>query len=252
MGETERGGAGGGRAGGDRGIVHRWVSRPRPWSAALAVALAVSATVAGAAAWPAAGDEPVPAPLRVAVVGDSLVFQSAHEQAATLDARGWTGTVSGNPGQAVDAPAVVEDLEDAAASDAEVVVIATATNDNVAVASRAAEIGFGAALDEYRGRLAATLDRFGDRCVVVVNASEDIGAIYSPWAVPAVDAALADVTADAGGVVVDWNRAAAAHPEWFGPDHLHFEGSADPAAGASAYASAIASGVEACAGPPSR
>jgi len=108
------------------------------------------------------------------------------------------------------------------------------------------------ALDEYRTRLADTVDRFGDRCVVVVSAREDLSPFYSPWMVPLVDAALAEVTAAAGGVVVDWNAASEAHPEWFGPDQLHFEGSADPAVGAAAYAEAIAAGVTSCAGSPAR
>lgn len=149
----------------------------------------------------------------VLVIGDSLTVGA--ESAGVEDqlrAAGWEPTVDGKIGRRTD-----EAMVRLAAHDGEewaAVVIALGTND----ASDAAG---------YRTRLAAVLDRLPGVPVIVVPPAWSRVAPLVPAAVELADARpQLRVTA--------WPFAVAQHPEWVGPDGVHYS-----AAGYAAYATDI-------------
>ena len=220
------------------------------------VAIPIVSQLSGADASPAAGDPAVEGvaagspevPPSVAVVGDSLVFQTADEQRAALRDRGHVEvTVFGDPGQPMTAPTIGAHLD--AALDADVVVIATASNDNVANAIRADEVGQAQALAEYHELLDRTLDRFDGRCVVLVDVRDVSSELYRTSFAPQTNSELRRVAAERPHtVVVAWSDLSRAHgDDWFVGDRLHFDsGTERRQAGADAYADAVVDGVAGC------
>jgi hypothetical protein len=207
------------------------------------------------AAPPATAAAPTTEPAAsVAVIGDSLIFQTLTEQNDAISRRGFDPKVYGRPSVPL-SDSWVQGYLAATAKDRTVraVVIATASNDNVEAADRAAMVGQTAAIAEYRARLEATIDQLASRCVVVVNVRSTSAAVYSPKLAASTNAAIADVAAAHAGrvVAVDWDSISRQHrADWFIGDGLHFEdlpsGGERRQAGADAYADAIAAGVSRC------
>jgi hypothetical protein len=190
-----------------------------------------------------------PEPVRVAVVGDSLIATTTHEQQAELARRGYDATVEGNPGKPLTDPWTQARLGET--DGAAIVVIATASNDNVQLAQRAAEVGGAQASAEYGRALSSTLDRLRAPCTVIVDVREQSSAIYRPATASATNATLRAVSLASGHptVVVPWSVHSAGHDhtDWFADDELHFiTGSQRQDAGVEAYSRAIADGVDQC------
>ena len=196
-----------------------------------------------------AGSEP-----SVAVIGDSLIFQTLAEQTDALRRRGFDPEIHGRPGVPLSDRWVKAQL-DAVARDQAVrtVVIATASNDNVETSTRAVTVGPRAATAEFTARLEAAIDQLAGRCVVIVDVRSTSAAIYAPAFAPTTNAAIASVVAGhpTSAVEVDWDAISRPHRhDWFIADELHFEaigtGTDRHQAGADAYAAAIADGVSRC------
>jgi hypothetical protein len=183
-----------------------------------------------------------------------------------MRSRGWNPQVFGDPGQPMSAPAIQGELAHVAADPSiHVVVIATASNDNLQVAQRAAVVGLTRSLREYRALVSQTMAAMGNRCVVLVDVRDRSNAIYHPHFAPSTNAAMREVaSARPDTVVVDWSDISRPHTtDWFAADELHFAtisgpqpGSNPHPAGALAYAASIADGVARCLGdrptpPPS-
>jgi hypothetical protein len=196
-----------------------------------------------------AGVSPVDAALEVAVVGDSLVASTTPEQQAELARRGYAASVAGNPGKPLTDAWIQARLDET--RDAEVVVIATASNDNVQLAQRAAEVGRARASEEYGQILASTIARVAAPCTVVVDVREQTSPLYRPETAPVTNTALRATAAGAeqATVVVPWSVRSAGHDhrDWFVRDELHFTtDSQRQDAGVQAYSDAIADGVDEC------
>jgi hypothetical protein len=116
-------------------------------------------------------------------------------------------------------------------------------------------------LSRYSELLDNLLREARGRCVVIVNAKENVSALYYPAAdAIAVNTTIADVAREHSNVrQVDWASLALEHPSWFGPDLLHLApglpavvtASAPPTAAQQttadvAFADAITAGVESC------
>ncbi|MGZ4692283.1 MAG: SGNH/GDSL hydrolase family protein [Acidimicrobiales bacterium] len=191
-------------------------------------------------------------PVEVKVIGDSLVSQSFQEQHDVLRARGYDVTVAASPGKPMSDPWIQEEVAEAAADpQLDIVVLATAANDNLANAGLAMEVGDRQALARYRALLRSTLARLGDRCVVLVDA-RDIEADYFAASYATRSNATLDQVAAArpGTEVVAWSDISRPHTtDWFVADGEHFhDRNLEPhPAGAAAYARAIADGVDRCA-----
>ena len=205
---------------------------------------------------PASTEPPLEVPVRVAVIGDSLIYQSVDQQAAALRAAGREPTVFGDPGRRLSDPTIRAALAGAAGDPAvRAVVVATTSNDNVANARRADEVGAGAAMAAYRAMLEEALAAFGDRCVVLVDVRDRAGELYRSAFAPTTNEHLRLVAASRPNtVVVAWSDRSRDHAEdWFVADQLHFSDAlvGHPAtdvreAGRAAYADAIAEGVSRC------
>ncbi len=230
-------------------------------SVVLATSAIVGLGAAAMAATPHPGTDPAPlitagvtvaAPTaggrHVAVVGDSLVFTTQPEQQAGLAARGYRASVQGNPGKPLTDPWVQDRLDETAGAD--IVVVATASNDNVQLAQRTVEVGPAPAADEYASHLDATLRRVDAPCAVVVDVRTESSALYHPETTATTNARLRQVAAGHSAVVVPWSQVSAGHDQrdWFVGDELHFiAGGQRQDAGVQAYARAIADGVDRCA-----
>jgi len=188
-------------------------------------------------------------PVRVAVVGDSLIATTTPDQQAELARRGYDATVAGNPGKPLTDPWIQTRLGET--SGAAIVVIATASNDNLQLAARAAEVGEAQASAEYGRTLANTLDRVSAPCTVIVDVREQSSAIYQPATASVTNATLraASLGSSRPTVVVPWSVQSAGHDhtDWFVDDELHFiTGGQRQDAGVEAYTQAIAEGVDQC------
>jgi hypothetical protein len=192
--------------------------------------------------------EPVPV-ARVAVVGDSLIATTTSDQHAELSRRGYDVTVEGNPGRPLTDPWIQARLHEA--GDADIVVIATASNDNLRLAQRADDVGSASAIDDYAQTLTSTIDQVGAPCTVVVDVRERTSPLYRPETATTTNATLRSVTAANSHptVVVAWSTESAAHDhgDWFVGDELHFiDDGQRQDAGIRAYTQAIADGVDRC------
>ena len=195
-------------------------------------------------------------PASVAVVGDSLIHQSIGEISDDLSSVGIRATVFGDPGHPLTSPSIVDRIAQAAADPAiRVVVIATASNDNLANARRAREVGEAKALAEYRQLVESALASLGGRCAVLVDARAASSRLYEPEFAPRTDGELRRISTERPDtVLVDWSAISAPHADdWFVADELHFAipgghevGRDRHDAGAEAYAAAITAGVASC------
>jgi hypothetical protein len=188
-------------------------------------------------------------PLRVVVVGDSLIASTTPDQHAELTRRGYEANVHGNPGKPLTDPWIQARLHEANVAD--IVVLATASNDNVHLANRAGQIGTEQASSEYADTLRRTLDRAAVPCTVVVDVRDRSAGIYRPELAPVTNATLVAVAGSAPRptVVVPWSQVSVHHDQtdWFVADELHFvDEHQHRMAGVQAYAHAIADGVDRC------
>ena len=167
-------------------------------------------------------------PASVAVVGDSLIHQSIGEISDDLSSVGIRATVFGDPGHPLTSPSIVDRIAEAAADPAiRVVVIATASNDNLANARRAREVGEAKALAEYRQLVESALASLGGRCVVLVDARAASSRLYEPEFAPRTDGELRRISTERPDtVLVDWSAISAPHADdWFVADELPLRGS---------------------------
>lgn len=225
--------------------------RVRPAAAAGLAVLVVAALVALVAVLGRQTAEPPAAPAprpHVDVVGDSLVHQASAPLRAGLDEAGFAVSVVGLPGQGLSGPGVRARLDELVGVHADVLVVATTTNDVRDFAADADE----PAASAYRVEIEALVERFSDRCVVLVNARDRTSPVYRPERVAVLNAELAALARDHPGlVVVDWAALSRDLPEdWFSPDQLHFGRAAEEetpgSPSARVYAGAIVGGVRRC------
>jgi hypothetical protein len=190
-----------------------------------------------------------PAVPRVDVVGDSLVNQARGAIQHDLEAAGYQALVVGLPAQSLASQSVRGKLDDAARAHGDVLVLATTAND---VRANAAVDGRRPAAPAYRDDITALLDRFSDRCVVVVNARDRVNPVYLPERAAVLNNELGLLAQQQPNlVVVDWaSRSHDLPPSAFSADQLHFgdpiEAEQPGSASARAYADAIADGVRQC------
>jgi hypothetical protein len=186
--------------------------------------------------------------MHVVVVGDSLIATTATEQAAELTRRGYVATVHGNPGRPLTHPWTQARLDEARGAD--IVVIATASNDNLQLAQRADAAGMHQAAHTYAQDLTRSLHRVGAPCTVLVDAREAVAPIYRPETAATTNRILREVSlATRRTVVVAWSSTSAGHDhnDWFVDDELHFTDDTEQrAAGVQAYVHSVADGVDAC------
>ena len=158
---------------------------------------------------------------------------------------------------ALDSPFVQAQVQRAVAEGTPIVVLETAANDAVQGAGTAPPSEWGPALARYRRTLAATLAALSRQCTVLVDTR--VTGTSKWYAIdrigPGIDRAIDDAARRHPHSVeaVHWSAESAPHgADWFWADGLHF---GDPAhrnadwhaAGADAFARAIADGVERCA-----
>ncbi|HVN51486.1 MAG TPA: SGNH/GDSL hydrolase family protein [Acidimicrobiales bacterium] len=195
--------------------------------------------------------------LDVMVVGESLTRQVAGLEAERLRQDGRRAAIVARDSEDLASPFVQAQVDQAVAEGVPIVVLETASNDAYHGAGTAPPAAWAGALDRYRETLDATLKRLAHQCTVLVDTRVDD---TSPWYAlgrigPGVDDALAQAARTHPGSVelVRWSALSAGHgSDWFWSDGLHF---GDPdhadrdwhAAGATAFAGAIASGVQRCA-----
>jgi hypothetical protein len=194
--------------------------------------------------------------LPVRVIGSSVIAQTMVETATVLEQRGYQPQVHSRLSMGLDSTWTHGQIDNAVGTP--IVVIATANNDNMVNAQRAAAVGEPRALDEYRLRIALTHLVLEGSCVVWVNARDVTNPIYLPSFAPRTNLALA--TGAHENVIVDW--ATISRPrglDWFVSDLLHVDELRNLStgavivpgprrqAGADAHARAIAEGVDICA-----
>jgi hypothetical protein len=189
--------------------------------------------------------------VRVDVIGDSLVHQARVPLERALAEAGYEANVVGLPAQSLESVAVRESLDVAARAGDDVLVVATAANDTRA---NAVLDGQWPSAPSYRADIVALLQRFGDRCLVVVNARDRTHPLYLPERAVVLNGELARLEREhANLVVVDWAaRSRTLPPAAFSNDQLHF---GDPSEieqpdspSSRAYAAAIVEGVARCPG----
>jgi hypothetical protein len=195
-------------------------------------------------------------PSQVAVIGDSLAWQADASIVATLSGAGYRAEVSVNPGHALSSSWAQSELRAALKDPANrILVLETASNDAEQVATGAVP------LTQYAELLNTLLQSAQGRCVVIVNAKEDVFQLYySASDAGGVDATIEEAARQDTSVrEVDWDSLAEQHPSWFGPDLLHLApglpavvtAASPPTAEQQttadvAFAKAITAGVESC------
>jgi hypothetical protein len=192
------------------------------------------------------------ADVRVDVVGDSLVRQAGTGLRHRLDAAGYRSTVAAMPARDLASSFVQQQLDGLDRHEGDVLVLATEANDATRHADRAEHAGPVDADRTFEESVRRAVERFGDRCVVIVNAREDIARIYHPDDARMVNESLRRLAPQYGNlVVVDWAEESRHVPAGeFAPDQLHF--GPDPAAptegsgSAERYADAILAGIARC------
>ena len=155
---------------------------------------------------------------RVAVVGDSLTWQAGASIEALAASTHQLVTVSANPGHALSTPwaraTLTEDLREGSVR---VIVVATASND-AALAARNVVTA-----EQYAEILNRLVDSAAGRCLVIMNAKEDVYSIYyQPSDARAINSVIRATAASHANVrVIDWNLIAEGHGSWFSADLLH-------------------------------
>ncbi len=193
----------------------------------------------------------------VVVVGESLVQQIAPIEGQLLHEAGYRAAIVARDSEALSSPFVQTQVQRVVAAGTPIVVLETAANDAVQGAGTAPPSEWAPALARYRRTLAATLATLRHQCTVLVDTRV---AGTSKWYAldrigPGVNDAIDEAARQHPGSVeaVRWSEESAPHgDDWFWKDGLHF---GDPAhsnadwhdAGATAFAQAIAGGVERCA-----
>jgi len=218
----------------------------------LVLLLLVAPAGAAAASLAHTGGGETPA---VAVVGDSLTWQSESSIDSELTRSGYSAHVSADPGHALSSPwtqsEVRRDLRDRRFG---VIVIETASNDSFQLARSSVSIS------KYSHTLARVVHAAAGRCVVVVNAKVDVTPFYyKPGDALAINQAIsASAAKNPDERVVDWNSETKAHRSWFRTDLLHFTSQVPSAvlvsdspparqnAGDRAFARAIVEGIQSC------
>ncbi len=228
----------------------------------LGVAAALGATVAVTSGLGTAGGSgsrgaqpPGPRP-DVVIVGESLVQQVAPIETRLLRQAGYVPAVAARNSEDLGSPFVQSQIRQAVDQATPIVVLATAANDAYHGAGTAPPAAWAPALARYRRTLASTLAALSQQCTVLVDTRvADTSKWYRLDRIgPAIDAALG--ASARGGPepveVVKWSALSAGHgSDWFWSDGLHFGDPDRPntgwhPAGATAFANAIASGIEAC------
>ncbi len=192
----------------------------------------------------------------VVIVGESLVQQVAPIETRLLRKAGYVPAVAAHNSEDLSSPFVQSQVRQAVDQGTPIVVLATAANDAYHGAGTAPRAAWAPALARYRRTLATTLAALSHQCTVLIDTRvADTSKWYELGRIgPAIDAAL-EASARGGPApveVVHWSALSASHgSDWFWTDGLHF---GDPdhgntgwhPAGATAFADAIASGIEAC------
>jgi hypothetical protein len=191
--------------------------------------------------------------LQVDVVGDSLIRQAAPDIRRRLNAAGFPTTIASEPRADLRSAFVQGRLDQIAATPGDVVVIATANNDAIIEARMAAETDQPTAQWAYRNYLGDTVHRFRDRCVVVVNAKEDMSPIYNPPQAMILNSNINDeLTRRANMVIGNWGLwSRFLTPDQFMADLVHFGPDPTSSVGtlpsADAFAGTIEGAVKQCA-----
>jgi len=191
--------------------------------------------------------------LHVDVVGDSLIRQAGPYIERRLNLGGFPNSIASEPRADLRSPFVQGRLAQAAAAPGDIVVISTANNDAIVEAQMAATIGQGDAQWAYRNFLGDTAHRFGDRCVVAVNAKEDMTPFYNPAQAAILNSNLRDErTRRANLVIADWAARSRLVPaDQFMADRFHFGPDPTTSFGtlgsADAFAATIEGAVRECA-----
>jgi len=186
------------------------------------------------------------------VIGDSLIQQSRDRLVTTMTGADHAATIASKPSQPLSSEFIQTALAGAETRPSDVVVLATASNDALAVAQLTGSVGEENARAVYRQLLTDTIARFPGRCVVVVNA-RDVSPIFAPLQVALVNQDIDTVAAAHDNVVVvDWATMSRAHRgDWFVADLEHFgpdvSSTANVLPGAQAYADAITAATTSCA-----
>ena len=242
-----------------RVVVSRGFAAHVALGAAAALGLSILATsgIGTPVAGPPARSAPTGPPPDVVVVGESLVHQVAPLETALLREAGYRPAVVARDSEDLSSTFVQQQVREAVDEGTPIVVLETASNDAYHGAGTAPRDAWEPALVRYRQTLDATLGHLSHQCTVLVDTRVDA---TSDWyglrrIGPGIDDALAqEARAHRGSVVlVRWSSLSAGHgSDWFWTDGLHFgdpdHGNRDwHAAGATAFADAIASGVESCA-----
>ena len=192
----------------------------------------------------------------VVIVGESLVQQVAPIETGLLRQAGYVPAVAAHDGEDLGSPFVQSQIRQAVHQGTPIVVLATAANDAYHGAGTAPPAAWAPALARYRRTLASTLAALSQQCTVLVDTRV---AATSKWyrldrIGPAINTAV-EASARRGPAsveVVRWSAMSAGHgSDWFWSDGLHFGDPDRPntgwhQAGATAFANAIASGIEAC------
>ncbi len=192
----------------------------------------------------------------VVVVGDSLVHQVAPIENQLLRQAGYVAEIDGRDSEYLESAFVQRRIGEAVAQGTSVVVLETASNDAFHGAGTAPPSAWDSALRRYEQTLAATLATLSHQCTVLVDTRVSQTAMWYQLGRigPGIDRAIDDSARLHPGTVevVRWSQKSAPHgSDWFWTDGLHF---GDPshanagwhAAGATAFADAIASGVDRC------
>ncbi len=192
----------------------------------------------------------------VLVVGDSLVRQVAPIENQLLRQAGYVADIEGRDSQYLGSAFVQDRIDQAVAGGTRIVVLETASNDAYHGAGTAPPAAWGAGLRRYQQTLSSTLASLSHQCTVLVDTRvSHTASWYQLGRIgPGVDRAIDDSARLHPGAVevVAWSQQSASHgSDWFWTDGLHF---GDPsranadwhAAGATAFASAVAAGVGQC------
>lgn len=189
-----------------------------------AVVVALAALAACTPLTPAPPKRSATETLQVDVVGDSLVRQAGPYIERRLHLAGFPAVIASEPRVDLRSPFVQGFLNQAAARPSDILVISTANNDAIVERRMADASDQNTAQWAYRNFLGDTVHRFRDRCVVVVNAKEDISPLYDPAQAATLNSNLRDErTRRANLVIADWALLSHYVPvDQFMADRFHF------------------------------